>query len=254
MAFQGIAFNTANLVGQVTGWKFSLNQWMDQHHATVKATDEKRFAEICREIASHGYRAIELWQAHADPSVMTAEKAGVWKRIMADHGLLPIAWAGGISEDSARVCGWLGIPVAAGGIGNRTPEQATELAKKTGIRAAHENHPEKSAAEILAKVGGGNEWLGVAVDTGWLGTQGVPAAAAIRTLGKAVHHAHLKDVKAAGGHHTLPLGEGCVGVAECLAALKEIGYTGWISWEDEPEDRNPFAIATPMREWIAARL
>ncbi len=39
-----------------------------------------------------------------------------------------------------------------------------------------------------------------------------------------------------------------------MAALGEIGYSGWYSWEDEPEDRNPMVIAREMRELIAREL
>lgn len=252
MAFAGIAFNTANLVGQVTNWKFSLNNWMDQHHATIKATDETRWAEICAQIAGCGFHAVEVWQAHADPSVMTEEKAKQWKKIMADHGLEAIAWAGGIGEDTARVCQWLGIPMTAGGLGGGL-DKATAVCKAYGLKANHENHPEKSAAEIIGRIQGGNQYVGIAVDTGWLGTQGVDAPAAISTMGKLVRHVHLKDVRAKGGHETVMLGDGCVNVAGCIAALRAIAYTGWLSWEDEPEDRNPFDSAVRNREWISLR-
>jgi sugar phosphate isomerase/epimerase len=85
---------------------------------------------------------------------------------------------------------------------------------------------------------------------GWLGTQGADAPQTIRTLGKLVRHTHVKDVKAAGKHETCLLGEGVVNVAECLKVLKESGYQGWYSWEDEPEDRNPFDSAVRNRQWI----
>ena len=35
-----IAFVTANLVAQVTDWRFELAQWGEQHKKTVAATDE----------------------------------------------------------------------------------------------------------------------------------------------------------------------------------------------------------------------
>ena len=108
--------------------------------------------------------------------------------------------------------------------------------------------------EILEPIGGGNEWLGVCVDTGWLGTQGADAAAIIRELGPLVRHTHIKDVKSAGAHETCPLGEGVVNVAACIAALKAIRYSGVYSWEDEPEDRNPFASAVRNRRWIERQL
>lgn len=76
----------------------------------------------------------------------------------------------------------------------------------------------------------------------------------IRAAGRFVRHMHLKDVNAAGAHATCLLGDGVVNVAGCLAALREIGHTGWYSWEDEPEDRNPFDSAVRNREWIEARM
>ena len=64
----------------------------------------------------------------------------------------------------------------------------------------------------------------------------------------------FKDVNAAGAHETCLLGEGVANVAGCLAALRDIGYAGWYSWEDEPEDRNPFDSAARNRRWIEERL
>jgi hypothetical protein len=43
-------------------------------------------------------------------------------------------------------------------------------------------------------------------------------------------------------------------VAGCIAALREAKYAGCYSWEDEPEDRNPFDSAVRNREWIEKRL
>jgi sugar phosphate isomerase/epimerase len=250
-----IAFNTANLVGRVTGYRFHLSNWMDQHNGTIAATDEAEWGRICAEIAAAGYKAVEVWQAHADPSVMTEARAAAWGKIMADNGLEGIAYAGGVSEETLRVCQWLGIPRIAGGGMLGDAAAVSAACEKAGIAFCYENHPEKSTAEIQARIAGGDpKWVGVAVDLGWLGTQGVDAPACLRELGSAVHHVHVKDVHAVGGHETVPLGQGCVRVDECLKVLHEIGYTGWYSWEDEPEDRNPFDVAVSCREWIEARI
>jgi sugar phosphate isomerase/epimerase len=128
------------------------------------------------------------------------------------------------------------------------------LRRDFGIGFNFENHPQKSAEEILARVGGGDEWLGVCIDAGWLGAQGVPAPEAIRICGDRVRRVHLKDVKAPGAHETCLLGEGVVDVAGCIAALKAMGYAGSYSWEDEPEDRNPFDSAVRNRVWIEERV
>ena len=61
---------------------------------------------------------------------------------------------------------------------------------------------------------------------------------------------HVKDVAAPGGHHTVPLGSGCVDLRGVFRELKQMNYAGWLSWEDEPEDRNPMDIAAEMHAWI----
>jgi sugar phosphate isomerase/epimerase len=247
------AFNTANLVARVTGYRYQLSQWMAQHEKTIAATDEAAWRAICKEIAGSGFRAVEVWEAHAAPESLDEAKALTRKRILDDNGLTAVAYAGGLRPETLRICQWLGIPHVDGGLRDATAEKATALCREHGVRFNIENHPEKSAAEILAKIGGGNEWLGVCIDTGWLATQGAPGPATIQACAPFVRHTHIKDVKKAGAHETCLLGEGVADVAGCLAALREIHYAGWCSWEDEPEDRNPFDSAVRNREWIEKR-
>jgi sugar phosphate isomerase/epimerase len=251
-----VAFNTANLVARVTGYRFELKRWGEQAKKTVAATDEKEWAAICRDIAAAGYRAVEVWVAHADPATLTDARAKVWRQILADHGLQPVGLGGTLNEGTARVCQQLGIPACNGGLGGANRLEAIRrLSAATGLHYNFENHPEKTVEEIVAKIEGGNDKIGVVVDTGWLGTQGLDAPATIRRLGPLVRHVHVKDVKHAGAHETCPLGEGVVNIAATIRALKDIGYAGWYSWEDEPEDRNPLDIARAMREriegWLA---
>ena len=249
-----LAFVTANLVARVTEYRFELAHWGEQHKKTVAATDEAAWRAICREIAAAGFRAVEIWEAHAAPEVMNRQRAATWKAVLAEHGLRPIGYGGGLSRKTLEICQWLGIPQINGFIGDNTPEEATRLCREMGIRFNVENHSQKNAAEILTAVGGGNEWLGVCIDTGWLATQSASGPEVIRTCGTLVRHAHIKDVKAAEAHQTRLLGEGVAQVAACIATLKEISYTGWYSWEDEPENRNPFDSAVRNRLWIERQL
>jgi sugar phosphate isomerase/epimerase len=251
---QKVAFNSANLVARVSGYHFKLGSWMDQHQKTIAGTDEAAWRAICKEIAAAGFKAVEVWEAHAAPESLDEAKARRWKRILDEAGLKPVAYAGGLRRGTLEICRWMGIPHIDGGLRDLTPEQATALCREFGIGFNVENHPEKSAPEILAKIGGGNEWLGVCIDMGWLGSQGASAPEVIRACGPLVRHTHVKDVKAAGGHDTCLLGEGVVDVPACLKALHDLGYAGWYSWEDEPEDRDPFDSAVRNREWIEQHL
>lgn len=249
-----VAFVTANLVAQVSGYRFEPAHWGEQHKETMAATDAAAWSSICREISAAGFRAVEIWEAHAAPEVMNRELGATWKAILDEHGLKAIGYGGGLSRKTLEICQWLDIPQVNGWIGDRTPDQATQLCREMGVRFNVENHPQKNAGELLNVVGGGNEWLGVCIDTGWLGTQGASGPEVIGVCGRLVRHAHIKDVKAAGAHQTCLLGEGVAQVAACIATLKEIGYSGWYSWEDEPEDRNPFDSAVRNRRWIEEHL
>lgn len=249
-----ISFVTANLVAQVTDFRFKLENWGEQHKMTVAATDAAAWEKICREVADLGFKAVEVWEAHAAPEAMDREKGRVWKEILDDHGLKAIGYGGHLSAGTVEICQWLEIPQINGSIGDNTPDEATALCKKSGIRFNTENHPEKTTEEILKVIDGGNDWLGVCIDTGWLGTQGAPGPLIIRECGALVRHTHIKDVEAAGAHMTCLLGEGVAQAESCMAALADIGYGGWYSWEDEPEDRNPLDSARRNYEWIRARI
>lgn len=249
-----VAFNTANLVARVTDFRFALSNWGEQHQKTVAATDETAWRQICAEIAATGFNAVEIWEAHASPESLDEDMARNWKTILGDHGLEPIAYAGGLRRETLQMCQWLGIPHIDGGLGGLNPEEATRLCEGMDIRFNLENHPEQNAEEILTQIDGGNRWLGVCVDTGWLATQSAPVPETILTIGELVRHTHIKDVKRHGAHETCLLGEGVAQVAVCLEALREIGYRGWYSWEDEPEDRNPFESAVRNRQWIQERI
>lgn len=76
-------------------------------------------------------------------------------------------------------------------------------------------------------------------------------------LQRFIRHVHVKDtIQVDGKYHPVLLGNGIVPLAECAAALKEIGYSGWYCLEvekrwdpvsPEPEQSLP-TFATYMRE------
>jgi sugar phosphate isomerase/epimerase len=248
-----LAFNTANLVDRVRGWRFALSDWAALHRETVKTTDAVVFAEICAEIAATGFTTVELWQALADPAVMDEARAKEWRAILDEHGLEVVAYGGYLGTGAEHVAPLLGTKVINGGFGLK-PDEATAMCEEHDVYTNFENHPQTSVDEILAPIGGGNDRLGVCVDTGWLGTNGVDAPSTIRALGPLVRWVHIKDVRRPGKHDTCPLGEGVVDIDGCIRALREVGYDGYLSWEDEPEDRNPLEIASSMRAWLTERL
>src|SRR5207247_1086806 len=110
--------------------------------------------------------------------------------------------------------------------------------EKFGLLWAYENHSEKTADEIISKIGGGNfPRVGIALDTGWCGTQGLDALEAAKHLREKLFIVHLKDVKSTGRHDTCALGEGIVPIEKVVRYLVQTNWQGTLAIEHEPYDR-----------------
>ena len=250
-----ILFNTANLVARFSGYRLIDADWGAHERKTIESTTDAEFAKICAEIKATGFDALELWIAHCHPSKVTVEGAKVRRKIAADHGLSVDALACAYTRDHLAVAEALGVSCINGGLWGTDLASVKELVKASSVAYNYENHPEKTPREILQRIEGGNEKIGVALDTGWIGISGlVEATEFIDVLGGLLRHVHLKDVEKRGSHSTVKLGTGCVGIEGVIARMKAGGYAGMWSWEDEPEARNPTLIAAEMREYISARL
>jgi sugar phosphate isomerase/epimerase len=81
--------------------------------------------------------------------------------------------------------------------------------------------------------------LYVNFDPSHLHLAGDDVAAAIRKFGSLIAHVHVKDARGTsgkGGYSFPPLGEGTIDFVGFFAALREIGYTGFYSLEDEAHE------------------
>ena len=76
--------------------------------------------------------------------------------------------------------------------------------------------------------------------------------ATIRRLGSLIRHVHLEDIAATRVHHHLIPGEGAIDFGATLAALRDIGYDGWVTIELYTCHENPDYAARTARERIVA--
>lgn len=270
-----VSFMTANFVARELDYSMTKGWWEGDQAANRYFQPQETFAErfdaMLGEITPLGFSAIDLWVAHLNPDWATPRQIEEAAAILKKRGFSVSSLAFNIPKDLGKlepiavIAKAVGTRVIGGscakGVLEHQRDEFLEALEKHDLVFGYENHPEKSAAEMLSKVGsssGGR--IGVAIDTGWFGTYGTDAAAAIRELGERVFHVHLKDIFEPHissdhhdirveakknptlkdmGHETCTLGEGVVGIEACVAALKEIGYKGGISIEHEPEDHNP---------------
>ncbi|MBB3128824.1 sugar phosphate isomerase/epimerase [Paenibacillus rhizosphaerae] len=262
------AFMTANYVAKELDYTgTSVSEWMRFHDATVQAFQgpqfEHKFEELIRGIKGLGFDAIELWVAHLEPHSATPQMLQQAVRILRDYQVEVVAYTAGFGqpgmtrEQALRIfetAQAIGASVLANAFHPDNGPLLKEFVEKYQIRMAHENHPEKSPAEVMAKVNPYEPWVGAALDTGWFATQGYDAVQAVHELKDVLIHVHLKDMKAAGEHHSCALGDGIVDIKGVLSALQRIGYTGALTIEHEPFDHDPTEeVATSLsrlRQWL----
>jgi L-ribulose-5-phosphate 3-epimerase len=246
-----ISFITANYVARELGYTMT-EGWMQGDESTQNAfkpiaTFGEKFEAMLGDIKALGFDAIDLWGAHLSPTWATNEHITIAKDLLAKHNIRVMslaAWVGSVQylKETCTLAAQLGVPVIGGGAPALAEHRTEMLAvlKDHNIKLGIENHPEKTPAQVLAQIGdGGDGYIGTACDTGWWGTQGYDAAAAIREFDGHLFAIHLKDVKAAGAHDTCRYGEGIVNIEACVKTLKEIGYTGPLGIEHEPEQHDP---------------
>lgn len=271
-----LSFMSANFVARQIAYRMS-DGWMQGDRATNEffrplPTFADRFDALLGEITALGFRALDLWSAHLHYTWATPEHIAIARALLAKHRLRIVSYAGSFGSNlpELRACCRLGaalnIPVLGGGTPLLQADRHALVAtlREFGLVFGHENHPEKSAAEILQKIGDADpDVIGVTVDTGWFGTQNFDAVAALRQLAPRLKHIHLKDVLARRpqptgypladmGHETCRLGAGIVGIEACLRTLREIGYRGAISIEHEPETFDPRDDVRASREFVEA--
>jgi sugar phosphate isomerase/epimerase len=257
-----IAFMTANYVARETGW--AMHGWGHGDRETNEAfrplpTYAERLGEVLADARALGFDTIDLWGAHLHPDWATAEHVEVVRGLLADHGLRVATYAAWIDVTTCERACELATAVGTSTIGAGASGDLRALVpvlREHGVTLAIENHPERTPAEVLAKIELGDGAFAATVDTGWWGTQGYDAARAIEELGEHVCHVHLKDVKAVGEpHDTCRWGEGVVDVQACVRSLVGSGYTGAIAIEHEPEDHDPSeecrGMLAELREWLS---
>lgn len=256
-------FSTANFVARQLGYRMTRG-WGEGEAATVAwfsplATFAERFEAMLLEAKALGFTSIDLWAAHLHWRWATLQHIEDAKALLAKHGLtvrIYAAWVMGDArelEAACRFCAELRIPLIGGNVElvEKNRAEAARILRRFGIGYGMENHPETSAAAYRTRLGDGDEdVIGLCLDTGWCGTRGWDALAAVKELFPRIFAVHLKDVlpkrttpsgleMADLGHETCQLGNGIVPVRGVLQALRSLEFRGPISIEHEPEIYDP---------------
>lgn len=265
-----ISFMSANYVAREVGYNMTRGWGQGDaaanDHFQPLDTFAERFEEILRDVQGLGFKAIDLWTSHLNPTWATPEHISIARDLLDRYDLkVPSlgGWFGSSHEAFEATCklaAALDVKILGGSSSMLEQDRdfVIGMLHRYELRLGLENHPEKTPEEMLAKIGDGGEGtLGTTVDTGWYGTQGYNAAQAIKALGEHVVYVHLKDVLAAGEHRTCRYGEGVVPIRDCVFMLEQIGYENALCVEHEPETFDPGedcrANLHMLREWLHER-
>lgn len=269
MTTNTISFMTANFVARPLGYNMT-EGWMqgdnaNNAHFKPIATFAVRFDEYLADVSAAGFSAIDIWLGILNPAWATDAHISTAVELLNKYDFTVVSIAGGFGNDldTFEKCCDLAAALGAEILGGMTPlilrerDNMAELLRKYGLKFGLENHPEKTPRELLDKIGrGAEDVIGLCVDTGWFGTNAYPATTALEKLHSRIFHVHLKDVKAAGSHETCRYGEGVVGIEACVKKLVELGYSGPISIEHEPDHSDPMddvkASFALLQGWLSA--
>lgn len=268
-----LSFMSANFVARQLNYKMpAIDQggWgyadgvTNQYFSPIE-TFAERFDAMLEEVAVLGFKAIDLWTGHLNPLWADEDHVAIARELLSKHALSVSSLAGGFGSTQAelarscQVALGVGAKILGGNAGLLYSDRASaiDILREYGVQLGIENHPEKNSQELLAKIGeDAPDVIGACVDTGWFGTHGYDAAQALHELSATLVHIHLKDVLAAGGHHTCRFGAGCVPIEGCVRALQRLGYSGGISIEHEPEEFDPRpdcqAGLAMVKGWLAS--
>ncbi len=114
-------------------------------------------------------------------------------------------------------------------------ENLTRLADQIaplGIDVVMHNHADRNdlhVDDLRSVTEYADDSVGILFDTGWSLTSADEPVGRLRELGSRVRAVHLRNQF--GEAPTEWMGEGEMDVADCLAALKEFGYDGWLTTE-----------------------
>ena len=111
----------------------------------------------------------------------------------------------------------------------------------------------ESAKEFLEFVRGfSHPTLACNCDVGHLFCVGEDPATAIGWLGGLVAHVHLEDIAASRVHQHLPPGAGAIDLAAVRAALRAIGYDGFVTVELYPYVQSAAQVAQAAYDYLRA--
>lgn len=249
-----ISLNGSSFIAQQCGYH-PQNDWdacveaVNRYYRPLE-TFATRFENMLLQVRALGFDALDIWTAgQLNWRWATPEHIAAARELLARHNLTVTSLGNDFGETreefvaACKLAVGVETKLLSGGCPVFRAERAFVLDKleEYDLYLGLENHPEKSAQEMLDQIGDdGRGRIGTTVDTGWYATQAGDVVRAIEQLGHHILHIHLKDVM--GGDESdlnVGYGRGIVPLEACVTALKRMDYRGDYSVEIHSLDHDP---------------
>lgn len=268
-----ISFNLASLAAREVGFTVEgdiSTQWAPASDATEEAfcridSFSARFDRLLDHVHDRGFDLVDVWLSQLHWRWATAEHVTAALEALRLREMRAVSLAGDFGdtidefEQACSLADALGCRLLAGGtrLLETDPEGLESVLARHRLVFGYENHPDRSAAETLARLRGCDpDLVGVAVDTGWYASQGCDVPATLDELGDRIAYVHLKDVLAVGGHEPCRFGEGIVPIQACVRVLLRLGYAAPFSIEQNSGSFDPTDDIAASRDllvgWLGA--
>ena len=236
-------------------------------------------ADVAELARSTGWLGLELRAADDEPVHigLSARERAAAREVLESGGVTVLAVAsyvrvasGAVSDDEcvaaiaahAELARDLGAPYVRVFPGAEEPGAEADARAVRRLNAAaarlpegvailletHDSHPQGvDIARVLSRVSGD---VGTIWDVMHPWRTGEPIAVTKEVLAPYLRHVQVKDVLSPQERKPLPLGEGTIPLGEFYAALRELGYQGWMSLEWESKwhpDAVPLAEALKVK-------
>lgn len=267
-----ISINSSSFVGRQCGYgpQADWDQCVDAVNAwySPEATFAERFEKMLLEVKQLGYDALDIWTAGQMNWEWTTPAHMAAARQLLDKHHLTVTSLGaafGSTRDEFTAACKLAVGVNTKLLSGGCPLLAEDRAfvvktlKEYDLLLGLENHPEKSAQELLDQIGDdGDGRIWATIDTGWFATQAGDVVGPIQELEGRILQVHLKDVLESPADQNVGWGDGIVPMKACVDALRKMGYDGLYSVEIHCIDHDPTAeleaAGQLLREWLGIEL
>ena len=219
-------------------------------HGTAEAGVMAFVDSVLERLSGGLLDGLEFWFAHVPANIVTPLLAREIRQRLSAKDLAVAACGGSVGNPATdpggcetwfQVTSMLHAPLIAGDVVSEGLDELARLCARYRVRVGYENHPEQDVTEILERIKGGNEWVGVTLDTGSLAEHGGDPVRAVRQLGDRLMHVHIRDAPAVGSELSVPIGSGIVDVPGVVSELVKSDYEGWVSIEIPLETEDPSA-------------